>query len=142
VLGVGVKILINYQKDFFAGDALMDYTDIFVTGAIQDIQVAIQHIFQQNGFTIEWKDQQAGKAKRGSKGMNVALGAFAPYYEIGFQIYQASDGSIGVRLLKSSGGWTGGAIGAHRVGRQYEEIVDLISNYFYQQGVYRGRNPP
>lgn len=118
-----------------------EFTDIFVSGDVQSIRQAVQNIFQHNKFKVEWQTQFAGKAKRGSKGANFALGAFAQYFEIDFQIYQAPNKDIAVRLIRSNIGLMGGAIGAVRVGKQFSKVVDMLSNSFYQMGIYKGRNP-
>jgi len=120
----------------------MEYTDIFVAGSTGNVKQAIQQAFEYNKFTIQWQSEFAGKAIRGSKGANIALGAFAQYYEIEFQIMTSPDNFLILRLIKSTSGWAGGAIGAHKVKKQYAEIVDGLSNYFQSQGIYKGRNPP
>ena len=120
----------------------MDYTDIFVNCSIENAQQMVQTVFQQNTFEINWMSQFNGKAQRGSKGMNVAFGALAQYYEIDFQIMTLPDGTVAVRLIKATSGWMGGVIGAHKVKKQYEGVVNMLSGYFQSQGVYRGRNPP
>ncbi|UCF08141.1 MAG: hypothetical protein JSW28_00135 [Thermoplasmata archaeon] len=120
----------------------MNYTDIFIACPITDIQNMIQHVFYQNGFKVAWYTSNTGKATKGSKGENIALGAFAQYYEIDFQILAMPDQTSAVRLIKATSGWWGGIIGAHKVERQYKDIVDMLSNYFMSLGVFRGRNPP
>ncbi len=118
-----------------------EFTDIFVSCSPQSIKQAVQNIFQQNKFAVEWQTQFAGKAKRGSKGANFALGALAQYFEIDFQIYQTQKKEIAVRLMRSNIGLMGGAIGVHRVSKQFSQVVDMLSNTFYQMGIYKGRNP-
>jgi hypothetical protein len=119
----------------------MEFTDIFVAGASGNVKQAVQHAFEFNKFAVQWQSEFSGKASKGSKGANIALGAFAQYYEIDFQIMTAPDNSTVLRLVKSTSGWAGGAIGAHKVKKQYAEIVDGLSNYFQSQGLYKGRNP-
>lgn len=55
----------------------MKYTDMLMKRPMQDVKQAVQQIFEQNGFKVKWNEQYSGKATRGSKGLNVALGAFA-----------------------------------------------------------------
>lgn len=121
----------------------MDYTDIYVNAPIQNVQQMVQQVFHQNGFKIDWKGQYAGKAKKGSKGANVALGALASYYEIDFKIFAMKDQSVAVRLVKATSGLLfGGVVGAMKVKKQYKAVVDMLSNYFRSQGSLKGRNPP
>jgi hypothetical protein len=119
----------------------MEYTDIFVASTTANIKQAIQQAFEFNQFAIQWQSDFAGLATRGSKGKNIAFGAFAQYYEMEFQILTGPDNNLVLRLIRTTSGWAGGAIGAHKVKKQYAEIVDGLSNYFNTQGIYRGRNP-
>ena len=118
-----------------------EFTDIFVKGEAQSIRQTVQNIFNHNNFKIEWQTQFSGIAKRGSKGANFALGCLAQYYEINFSIYQTQNEDIAIRLIRSNIGMLGGAIGAHKVGKQFSEVVNMLSNTFYQMGIYKGRNP-
>ena len=118
----------------------MKYTDIFVASPPQNIQNMLQHVFYQNKFTVQWQSHAKGKASRGSKGANIALGALSQYYKIDFEILTMPDQSFVVRLLKSNSGWWGGAIGAMRVNKQYEEVVNMLCHYFSSQGCFRGRD--
>jgi hypothetical protein len=118
----------------------MKYTDIFVASPPQNIQNMLQYVFYQNKFNVQWHSHSAGKAQRGSKGANIALGALSQYYEIDFEILVMPDQSFAVRLFKSNSGWWGGAIGAMKVSKQYDTVVDLLSNYFMTQGCFKGRS--
>lgn len=118
----------------------MKYTDIFVASPPQNIQNMLQHVFYQNRFNVQWHSHSAGKAHRGSKGANIALGALSQYYEIDFEIMVMPDKSFAVRLFKSNSGWWGGAIGAMKVSKQYDSVVDMLSNYFMAQGCFKGRS--
>jgi len=121
---------------------MVDYTDIYVTGNVQNAQQALAQTFQMNNFTIEWKDAFNGKAKQGSKGANLALGALAQYYEQDFQIIQNPDQTLTIRVIKATSGWAGGLMGAMKVKEKYKDVVNFITMYFQSQGLYRGRNPP
>ena len=120
----------------------MKYTDIFVDCPPAEIQRMIQQVFHQNMFDVLWHSPSAGKAYRGSKGKNLALGAVSQYYEIDFQIFALPERTMAVRLIKSNTGWWGGILGAHLVESRFTEVVNMLSNYFYSLGVYKGRNPP
>ena len=117
----------------------MKYTDIFVDSPIENVQTMVGQVFQANKFTVNWKDQHSGTAKKGSKGMNFAFGGFAQYYEIDFQIHSMPDESVAVRLVKSTTGLMGGALGAHKVKKQYLQVVDMLSDFFKSQGMYKGK---
>jgi hypothetical protein len=106
------------------------YTDILVEKPIQNAKQTIQRIFEQKGFKVEWNDQYSGKATRGSKGMNIAFGAFAQHYVIDFQVTPSSDQVTAIRLIRSSSGWWGSVAGAYKTEKQYKKIVDMVSNQF------------
>jgi hypothetical protein len=116
----------------------MKYTDIFVASPPDNIQNMLQHVFYMNKFTVQWQSHAIGKAQKGSKGANIALGALSQYYEIDFQILSLPDQSFAIRLIKANSGWWGGAIGAARVSSQYDGVVNMLANYFNAQGCYRG----
>ncbi len=120
---------------------MTDYTDIFVSGTRESVKETVTEIFQQNGFKVEWSGEYEGKAKRGSTAMNVAFGAFAQAHEIDFNISTASDETVTVRVIKAKSGWTGGLLGRRKVKKQYEKIVEMLSNHFSSKGIYKGRNP-
>lgn len=118
---------------------MVDYTDIFVASPIKDVKEAVQQVFQKNGFKIEWTSEYEGKAKKGSTAMNVAFGAFAQAHEIEFSILTGPDETVAVRLIKLKSGWTGGLLGKRKVKKQYEKIVQMVSDHFSSIGTYKGR---
>jgi len=120
---------------------MVEYTDIFVSGKRESVKETITQVFQQNGFNVEWSSEYEGKAKRGSTAMNIAFGAMAQAHEIGFQILTAPDETVTVRVTKSKSGWTGGLLGRRQVQKQYEKIVEMLSDNFSSKGIYKGRNP-
>jgi hypothetical protein len=119
----------------------VQYTDVFVVGTFQEVQQAIAYTLHAAGFEVEWADAFSGKATRGSKGANLVGGALAQYYEMDFQILELPDQSIAVRLFKSTSGWMGGAIGAYKVSKRYNEVVQTVCDLFQSQGRLRGRDP-
>lgn len=121
---------------------MTEITDITITGNIQNAQQVLQRVFQQKNFTVKWNDDYTAKATRGSKWMGTIFGPLFQYHEIDIQISVGMNQSISVRLIKRFSGWTGGLIGVTEVKEMYQEILNLASNYFYYQGVYRGRYPP
>jgi hypothetical protein len=117
----------------------LEYTDIFVRGELQQVQQAVQRVFSQGGFKIEWQGPFAGKAKRGSKTGQIIGGALVEYLEFDFQIFQTPDGTVVVRIIKASSGWWGGYLRVRQAKRKHQEIVNMLSNYFYSIGTFLGR---
>lgn len=120
-----------------ARDALTNYADIAVHGSVENVQQLVQTAFATNQFKVNWASAVKGKAEKGSKGMNLALGALAQYYAVDFEIYPGS-GNATLRLYQANSGWVGGAIGAHRVKKQFDELYRLMTTWFQQQGVLLG----
>lgn len=118
---------------------MVEYTDIFVSSSIEDVKEAVQQVFQQNEFEVQWSDKYDGKATRGSKGKQLAFGGFSPYHEIDFKILPGSDETVAVRLIKRKSGWSGGLLGKRKVKKQYEKIVQMVSDHFSSIGTYKGR---
>lgn len=108
----------------------MKYVDMLVEKPIQNVKQAVQQVFEQNGFNVRWNEQYTGKATRGSKGMNIAFGVFAQHYEVDFQVIPWSERATAIRLIKSSSGWWGGALGAHKSEKQYQKLVEVVSSQF------------
>ena len=120
---------------------MVEYTDIFVSSSKEKVKEALEQVFQQNGFEIQWSSEYFGKASRGSKGKNIAFGGFAQYHEIDFRILPAPDETVSVRLTKSTSGWTGGLLGRRKVKRQYQKVVEMLSDHFSSLGIYKGKSP-
>lgn len=116
---------------------MTSYADIAVKGAVENVQNLVQGAFAANGFRVQWAGSTKGKAEKGSKGANIALGALSQYYGIDFEIYPAEDAAT-LRLIKSNTGWVGGIWGASKVNKQFEQLSDMIAAWFHQQGILQG----
>ncbi len=116
---------------------MTNYADIAVRGSVDNVQQLVQGAFAANKFNVGWASALKGRAEKGSKGMNLALGALAQYYAVDFEIYPNPQGAI-LRLYQANSGWAGGMIGAHRVKKQFEELHNLLVGWFQQQGVLAG----
>jgi hypothetical protein len=120
---------------------LTGFTDITITGNIQNAREVLQQVFQQRNFIVKWNDDYSAKTTRGSKWLDIVFGPLFQYHEIDIQISVEMDKTISVRLINRNSGWTGGLIGTTEVKETYQEMVNLVSSYFNYQGVYRGRYP-
>jgi len=114
------------------------YTDIAVRGSVDNVRNLVQTAFAAQGFDVNWAGPMKGKAEKGSKGMNIALGALAQYYGVEFEIASTPDGAV-LRLIKANTGWAGGYLGARRVEKKSEELGTLMASWFHQQGVLMGQ---
>ena len=114
------------------------YTDIAVRGSVDNVRNLVQTAFGAQGFEVNWAGPMKGKAEKGSKGMNIAFGALAQYYGVDFEIGSTPDGAV-LRLIKANTGWAGGYLGARRVEKKFEELGNIMTSWFQQQGVLMGR---
>jgi hypothetical protein len=98
----------------------------------------VQTAVGAHGFEVNWAGRKKGKAKKGSKGMNIAFGALTQYYGVDFEIGSTPDGAV-LRLIRANTGWADGYLGARRVEKKFEELGNLMTSWFQQQGVLMGR---
>ncbi len=116
---------------------MTNYADIAVVGSVQNVQNLVQSAFTANKFAVKWENATKGKAEKGSRGANLALGALAQYYAVEFEIYPGGQGAT-LRLYQANSGWAGGMIGAHRVKKQFDELYGTLTTWFQGQGVLAG----
>lgn len=115
------------------------YTDILVKAPLESVQSYVQQAFVANGFRVSWEGPQKGKAEKGSRGANIALGALAQYYAIDFGILPSSGGTA-LRLLQANSGYAGGLLGASRVKKQFKNLSASLATWFQQNGILLGVN--
>ena len=116
---------------------MVNYTDISVRSSVENVQNLVQHAFAASGFKVAWENATKGKAEKGSKGMNIAFGALAQYYGVDFEIHPQQEAAV-LRLIQANTGWAGGAIGAMRVKKQFQQVGDTLVAWFQSQGVLAG----
>jgi len=120
---------------------MTSYADIVVKGSVENVQNLVTHAFAASGFAVKWAAPTKGKAEKGSKGANIALGALAQYYAVEFEIHPANEGAT-LRLLKASSGMWGGAWGMHKTNKQFDQLSKTLEAWFQQQGVLQGVGKP
>ena len=113
---------------------MANYADIAVKGSVENIQNLALQAFTSNGFTIQWDGPTKGKAEKGSKGANILLGAMAQHHTVTFEIYTATEGGT-LRLIKVGSGAAGGLLGMRKVNKQFDQLTDMLSTWFKQQGL-------
>ncbi len=114
--------------------SMAKYADLVVRGSVDNVKNLVQQAFAINGFTVTWLSPMSGKAEKGSKGANIALGVLAQRYAVDFQISQAAEGGT-LRLIKSGSGMAGGLLGMRKVNKQFDVLSDTLSSWFKQQGL-------
>ncbi len=116
---------------------MASFADIVVKGSVANVQNLVQTAFTANGFTVKWASATKGKAEKGSKGLNFALGALAQYYGVDFEIFPAQNAAT-LRLLKSNTGLMGGVAGMMAVNSKFKDLTETLTSWFQQQGVLQG----
>jgi hypothetical protein len=86
------------------------------------------------GFKLTWSDPWNGIATKGSRGKQLMLGAFAPYFEVGVSVYSADNATI-VQLTRPAASIAGGAAGRVRVKNQFSSLAAELSEVFRSNGV-------
>jgi len=119
------------------GVTVAKYADIAVKANVDSVQNLVQQAFGANGFSVKWESGLKGKAEKGSRGLNIALGALAQYYGIDFEIHPGGDLAT-LRLHKANTGLAGGIIGVARVNKQFNQVADTLAGWFQTQGVLQG----
>ena len=74
-------------------------------------------------------------AERGNKVANALAGALAQYFKVGVLVRTAPDGNGVIRLDKSSKGYMGGAVGAHRTTKNFDALAADLEATFRAAGV-------
>lgn len=93
--------------------------------------------FAANGFAVKWESPLKGKAEKGSKGANIALGALAQYYAIEFEIHPSQGGTT-LRLVQGNTGLAGGVLGLMKVKKQFNQVSDSIAAWLQQNNMLVG----
>jgi hypothetical protein len=113
------------------------YADIAVRGSVDNIRNLAQQALTSNGFDVRWENQTKGRAEKGSKGANIALGVLAQHYAVDFEILTAGEGGT-LRLTKTGSGMAGGLLGMRKVNKQFDVLSDTLASWFTQQGLLIG----
>ena len=109
------------------------YADLVVKGSVDNVKNLAQQAFATNGFSVNWLSPMSGRAEKGSRSANIALGVLAQHYAVDFQISPAAEGGT-LRLIKSGSGMAGGLLGMRKVNKQFDLLSDTLSSWFKQQG--------
>lgn len=115
----------------------MAYADILVRIDPQGAQNIVNQAFTANGFRVTWASGAHGKAEKGSKGANIALGALAQYYGIDFQIIPGPHGCT-FRLIQSNTGLAGGLIGMSAVKKKFGAVSTSLAQWMQANGLLLG----
>ena len=117
------------------------YYDIFLSGTMDSVRQATETNFNKNKFDVKWNGSYSGRASKGSKAANVALGALAQYYQIDFKIFLMPNKDIVVRLIKTESGAWGSVAGMAMAAKKFTKIIESMTSNFQRMGIYKSREP-
>ncbi len=113
----------------------MDAVEFTVRGDAARAKATVVDALQARKFRFTWTGEWDGIAERGNKVANALLGALAQYFKVGVLIRTAPDGNGIIRLEKSSKGYMGGAVGAHRTTKNFDTLQTDLQATFHAAGV-------
>lgn len=116
----------------------MNAVEFFVTGDANRAKATVAQALESRKFRLTWSSEWDAVAERGSKVANVLAGAFAQYFKFGLIVRSGPEGQGVIRLDKSSKGYMGGAVGAHRTTKSFDALAADLEATFMAAGVLVG----
>jgi hypothetical protein len=114
---------------------LAKYADIAIKTPVSELLNLARRAFDMTGFQVTMVSATAGRAEKGSTGVNVMLGALATHHVVDFEIFPSADGGV-LRLVKTGSGASGGLLGMRKANKEFEKLTDTLVSWFTQQGVF------
>ena len=124
---------------------MSSYADFVIQGDPEAVRAIGDQVVSGAGFTIAWTDPATGHAQRGSLPLTILLGAFVgktrQLVKVDLNVFAGPQpGTAVVRLTRVSSGWAGGAIGASRNKKIFDELIRDLGTQFGQAGTLLGVN--
>jgi hypothetical protein len=113
----------------------MNSADFVVAGDAARAKATVVQALESRKFRLSWDTEWDGTAERGNKIANALAGALAQYFKIGVSVRTAPDGNGVIRIEKSSKGYMGGAVGAHRTTKNFDSLAADLEATFRAAGV-------
>lgn len=116
----------------------MEAAEYFVTGDAARAKATVVQALETRKFKFTWTGEWDAIAERGNKVANLLIGAFAQYFKVGVTIRSGPDGTGVIRIDKSSKGYMGGVVGAHRTTKNFDALHADLDATFRAAGVLVG----
>jgi hypothetical protein len=113
----------------------MNAVEFIVAGDASRAKATVIEALQSRKFKLTWSGEWDAVAERGNKFANVLVGALAQYFKVGLVVRTGPDGNGVIRLDKSSKGYMGGAVGAHRTTKNFDALAADLEATFRTAGV-------
>lgn len=115
----------------------MNVVQFHVEGDAGNAKATVVEALAARKFKFSWRSEWSATAERGNKIVYAFLGALAQYFKVGVSVMTAPEGHGIIRIEKSSSGWLGGALGAHRTTKNFDSLKAELEATFAQAGVLK-----
>ncbi|MGB8861098.1 MAG: hypothetical protein WCC60_17705 [Ilumatobacteraceae bacterium] len=113
----------------------MNAVEFVVVGDANRAKATVIEALENRKFRLSWSTEWDAVAERGNKFANVLVGALAQYFKVGLVVRSGPNGEGIIRLDKSSKGYMGGAVGAHRTTKNFDGLAADLEATFRTAGV-------
>lgn len=113
----------------------MNTVDFIVAGDATRAKLTVVQALESRKFKLTWTTEWDAVAERGNKVANALAGALAQYFKVEVLVRSAPDGDGVIRIVKSSKGYMGGAIGASRTSKNFDSLAGELEASFRAAGV-------
>lgn len=113
----------------------MNAVEFTVAGDAGRAKATVIEALESRKFKLTWSSECDAVAERGNKVANALVGALAQYFKVGLVVRTGPDDNGIIRLEKSSKGYMGGAVGAHRTTKNFDALAADLEGTFRAAGV-------
>lgn len=113
----------------------MNAVEFVVAGDANRAKATVIEALESRKFRLTWLSDWDAYGERGNKIANAFAGAFAQYFKFDFIVRSGAAGQSVIRLDKSSKGYMGGAVGAHRTTKNFDALAADLEATFRAAGV-------
>lgn len=115
----------------------MKQVEFHIDGDAAQAKATVVEALETRKFKLSWTSEWAGVAQKGSVVANALLGALAQHFKFGVSVMTDPEGHGVIRMDKVSSGWLGGALGARRTTKSFENLKAELEQTFSAAGVLR-----
>ncbi len=113
----------------------MNAVEFTVAGDAGRAKATVIEALESRKFKLTWSSESDAVAERGNKVANALVGALVQYFKVGLVVRTGPDDNGLIRLEKSSKGYMGGAVGAHRTTKNFDALAADLESTFRAAGV-------
>lgn len=113
------------------------YVDIMVRAPIETVQTILRRAFLSSGFRMTLSSPYGGKAEKQAPHTEDPSKAPAVSFSVDFEVLRLEGISV-VRLHKKDSTKAPAASDAHGDGKQFSQLIEVLSGWFNQHGCLQG----